>query len=145
MKLSIYSDGSATTADKPGGYAFVILLDGKEIVRDSGYMDKATNNMAEISGAIAGLEWYLTNKNGTNPDLSQVTEVELVSDSQLTLNYANGKYKCKAMHLTPLYIKLRKLYGDAKAKTRWVRGHNGDHYNEICDKLAKAARGSMEE
>ncbi len=144
MKLEIYTDGSATTADKPGGWAFVAVLDGKELVRESGHLPSATNNVAELQAAISGLAWYGNAKNSGSPDVSQVTAVELVADSQLVLKYATGEYRCKAMHLTPLYIKLRKLYGEAKASTRWVRGHAGDHYNEVCDKLAKAARTSME-
>lgn len=141
MILSIYSDGSSDgKTGGIGGYGYVIVLDGKEIARGSGQSTNATNNTEEIRGAIAGLDWYLNAKASGTPDLSSVTEVELVSDSQLCLKYATGEYRCKKPHLTPLYIKLRKLYGEAQAKTRWVRGHSGDQYNEICDKLAKTAR-----
>lgn len=144
MKLEIYCDGSATIATKPGGWAFVVVLDGNEIHRQNGGLQKATNNMAEISAAINGLEWFIAAKNNGSPDLADVKEVELVSDSQLVLRYANGEYGCKAQHLVPLYIKLRNLYNASTATTRWVKGHNGDHYNEICDELAKAARAEQE-
>ena len=29
MKVEVYTDGSATTKDKPGGYGWVIVIDGK--------------------------------------------------------------------------------------------------------------------
>lgn len=137
MKYEVYTDGSATTADKPGGWAFVILRDGTEIHRQSGFLASATNNVAEISAAIEGLQFLRASYLQQNPITD---EVVLVSDSQLVLRYATGQYKCKAVHLVPLYIKLRKGFRDVKASTRWVKGHAGDEFNEICDKLAKAAR-----
>lgn len=141
MKLSIYCDGSSDgKSGGIGGWAFIILLDNKEIARGSGFSINATNNSEEIRAAINGMEWCENAKINKIIDISLITEMELVSDSQLCLGYANGNYKCKAMHLIPLYIKLRKLYSQLNATTRWVKGHSGDNFNEICDKLAKEAR-----
>ena len=131
--ICVYSDGSATSHDLPGGYGVVITMNGEQIVEFNGSLENATNNEAELSGAIAGLQYVVDHL-----DISE--EIVLVSDSQLVLGYANGSYRCKAMHLTPLYIKLRKLYQQLNAETRWVRGHNGEPFNERCDKLAKSAR-----
>lgn len=145
MKISIYCDGSSDgKSGGLGGWGFVILLDGQEIAKGSGQSKNATNNSEELRAAINGMEWYENAKLNNIIDAMSITEVELVSDSQLCLGYANGTYKCKAMHLVPLYIKLRKLYAQVGAKTRWCKGHSGDKYNEICDKLAKEARTSIE-
>ena len=107
-------------------------------------MPKATNNVAELTAAIAGLEYISTNDvPGVHNPAGGVDEeisVCLVSDSKLVLGYATGEYQCKAMHLLPLCLKLRKLYRSFSATTRWVRGHTGDEHNERCDVLAKAAR-----
>ena len=135
MKLEIYADGSGNTLQGTGGYGWVIVRDSLEVARGSGFLPIATNNVAEISAAIKGLEHALT-----LPNFGEYTEVVLVSDSQLVLRYATGEYKCKAFHLVPLYIKLRSLYSQTKATTRWVKGHSGDEFNEICDELAKTAR-----
>lgn len=144
MKIEVYTDGSATVATKPGGWSYVIVVDGKELKHQSGGLALATNNVAEITAAIEGLDEVIRLKNSGSSNIDPNADVELVSDSQLVLKYASGEYRCKAMHLIPLYIKLRGLYGQTNAKTRWVRGHSGDHFNEICDKLAKSARESME-
>ncbi len=134
MKVEVYSDGSGQTMDGPGGYGYVVVVDGVEQHRGSGKIDKASNNVAEITAAIRGLEYV-----ASQPTLA-TGKIELISDSQLVLNYATGKYQCKAYHLVPLYISLRRVFNGLNATTRWVKGHNGDEYNEICDKLAKAAR-----
>jgi ribonuclease HI len=116
MLIEVYSDGSGNTFDSDGGYGWRLVVDGVLFSEGNGYLPRATNNVAEITAAIKGLE------------------------AQLVLGYANGSYKCKALHLSNLYISLRKIYGSLKANARWVRGHNGDEHNEGCDKLAKAAR-----
>lgn len=145
MKIEVYADGSGTVKDAPGGYGFVVCVEGVKVAEGSGYIAKATNNVAEITAAISGLEYVATH------DLPGVetgnkgcgaVEVVLVSDSQLTLRYATGEYQCKKPHLLPLYLKLRKQFNALGATTRWVKGHAGDEHNERCDKLASAARQS---
>lgn len=140
MKVEVYADGSGNTFDSDGGYGWRLVVDGALHSEGSGYLPSATNNVAEITAAIEGLKAataYLANPAIQSQGPHQV---ELVSDSQLVLGYANGAYRCKALHLTQLYIQLRKVYGDVKASTRWVKGHSGDEHNEGCDKLAKQAR-----
>lgn len=135
MNVSIYCDGSATIASLPGGWAFVILVDGVKTAEGSGHLAKATNNIAELTAAISGLEFVQN-----DPRFACATTIELVSDSQLTLRYASGEYQCRKPHLVPFYCKLRQLYIKLKITTRWVKGHAGEEYNERCDELAKAAR-----
>jgi len=137
--INVYSDGSGNTFDSDGGYGYHILLDGVLLEKGSGYVTKATNNTMELQGAISGLE---AAKKYINANQLQDVNVILISDSQLVLGYASGRYQCKAMHLLPLYIELRKLYKELNVETRWVKGHSGDVNNEACDKLAKAARES---
>ena len=139
MKIELYSDGSGNTFDSDGGWGYCMVVDGDIKKRASGYIPKATNNVAELTAAIEGLKYveaYMSAQNITSAD------VELVSDSQLVLGYASDKWKCKAIHLGPLKAELRQLYDRLSAGTRWVKGHSGDTHNEICDELAKNARGT---
>jgi ribonuclease HI len=135
VKCEVYTDGSATTGDKPGGWAFVIIVDGVKFHEGNGHLPKATNNIAELSAAIEGLSYVRS-----EPILCKADEIVLISDSQLVLHFADNTWNCKKFHLVPYVIKLRKLYNTLKATTRWVRGHSGDPNNERCDVLAKAAR-----
>jgi ribonuclease HI len=135
MDIEVYCDGSATTKDLPGGWAVVILVDGVPYREISGHLTKATNNVAEITAGISGLEAVQN-----DPGLLGATAITLVSDSQLVLRYATGEYQCRKYHLVPLYCKLRQLHDKLKIKTRWVKGHSGETHNERCDVLAKSAR-----
>ncbi len=144
MKIEVYSDGSGNTFDSDGGWGYRLIVDGSLHSEGSGYLGKATNNVAEIQAAISGLDAARSLRRSLLhadplllPDSIKVT---IVSDSQLVLGYASGRYQCKALHLTQLYIQLRQLYKELNADFRWVKGHSGDEHNEACDKLAKAAR-----
>ena len=141
-KLEVYCDGSGNTFASDGGYGFRVIDSGKVITEGSGYIPSATNNVAELTAAIEGLKAAKTYINSKVLQPGEEIKVEIVSDSQLTLGYASGKYQCKAQHLTKLYIEIRKLYKELNASVRWVRGHNGDEHNEACDKLAKQGRES---
>lgn len=142
MKVEVYADGSGNTFNSDGGYGWRLVIDGTLHSEGSGYLPSATNNVAEITAAIEGLKAAATYLSSNAVQSQGPHQVELVSDSQLVLGYANGAYRCKALHLTQLYIQLRKVYGDVKASTRWVKGHSGDEHNEGCDRLAKTARES---
>lgn len=138
MLIEIYSDGSATTADKPGGWAYVICVDGVKVAEGSGHLAKATNNVAEITAAVSGLKFV--DNQGYRDGNGGMPKIVLVSDSQLVLRYATGEYQCRKYHLVPYYCALRQIYQKLQAETRWVKGHSGDEQNERCDELAKAAR-----
>lgn len=152
--IEIYSDGSGTTGDLPGGYAFVICVNGVKVAEGSGGLPKASNNVAEVTAAIRGLEYVAsTDISGCTSDAggssdktddgTDRTRIVLISDSQLTLKWGTGEYQCKKWHLIPLVIELRKLIKQLEATTRWVKGHSGQEFNERCDVLAKAARETV--
>jgi len=138
-KIETYSDGSGNTMDGDAGWGFVVVVDGVNIKESSGYLIKGSNNVAELTAAIQGLKYvdaYIQAAQLTSYD------VTLISDSQLVLGYASGLYKCKAIHLGTLNIELKKYYNRLSASGRWVKGHSGDKFNEICDVLAGEARKS---
>ncbi|MGH7974790.1 MAG: ribonuclease HI [bacterium] len=136
MKVEVYSDGSGTTAQTPGGYGFVVVIDGVKMYEGSGHLENATNNDCELQGAIEGLNSI----NEVVGYLEPKTEVVLVSDSEIILGWADGTNAFRQEEKIDKYYALRNLMATFKAKTRWVPGHTGDEHNEQCDKLANAAR-----
>ena len=140
MKIELYADGSGNTFDSDGGYGWRMVVDGDIRAEGNGYLSKATNNVAEITAAIEGLLYVKRYVGLPQIQSAGPHEITLVCDSQLVLGYANGAYKCKALHLTQLFISLKKVFTEVGATTRWVKSHSGDEHNEACDKLAKAAR-----
>jgi ribonuclease HI len=134
-QVEVWSDGSATTAENPGGWAFVVVVDGVKVYEASGGLQSCTNNVAELTAALEGLKHATANY--------PQDDITLISDSMLVLNYTNGKWQCKKLHLAMLHANLRKLYTTFKVSTRWIRGHTGVEHNERCDQLAKAERAKL--
>lgn len=143
MKIEVYSDGSATVATKPGGYGWVLVIDGKKITEGNGYMEKASNNDAELEAAIQGLAMVLKMRiEGKIPIGAH--EVYLVSDSQIVLGWVDGTYRFKQRNKRHKFEQLQHVVKKLNVKTRWVQGHSGDEHNERCDKLANLARKQLE-
>lgn len=135
MKIEVYSDGSGTTKTTPGGYGFVVVVDGVAQYEGSGHLELATNNDCELQGAIEGLDSL-----HYHFEPEEKIEVWLVSDSEIVLGWASGERAFRQEEKILKYQQLKNLMGEFKAKTRWVPGHAGEEHNERCDKLANAAR-----
>lgn len=134
--ISIYSDGSSGGDSKGAiGWGYIVT-DWEDILgAGSGGELTGTNNAAELSGAIAGLRFVV------EKELHHGNIVEIVSDSTYTLGLASGEFDPQKN--VELAAEIRKLTILTKARTRWIKGHSGDAFNDKADQLAKAARDKM--
>lgn len=137
----VHTDGSclennANTGGGPGGIGCVIVHNGIEIQRSLGFY-KTTNNRMEMMAIVYMLE-----------ELQEPTEVEIFTDSEYTINCVTKWYwgwvakkwitgSGKPVQNKDLVIRIRALMGYHDVKFNKVKGHSGDYYNELCDKLAK--------
>ena len=114
-----------------GAYAYVILQDGKLKHKFSKKIEHETNNRAEIKAILYGVQ--------SIPDNS---EVEVFSDSQYALGVLSGRYKAKKN--PDLVSKYKKVVAEKNISVsyNWVRGHNGNKWNELCDQLCNEAAGA---
>ena len=129
--LSIFCDGSShSRGGLPGGWAFIVVQDDVAVVTRTGGAKSTTNNLMELRAALLGLREVIA--------LGRTGAVELVSDSRFTLDIANGS-SLPAKHVAEARA-LREAALVVGAKTRWVRGHSGDRWNEVVDALAHEAK-----
>ena len=139
--LVIYTDGGCSGNPGPGGWGTVII-DGTNITKLSGGEKQTTNNRMELSAAINALDAVVKNTGWRN------RHVEVYSDSQYVKNgitswiknwKKNGwKTAAKKPVLNQdLWIALDTLYNQLDIEWKWVKGHAGVEYNEICDQLCK--------
>jgi ribonuclease HI len=150
--ILLYADGACKKNGQKnsiGGWGFVLIWDNltKECHR-AGFENHTTNNRMEIKSVLWGLEeikirWGNLKKGN----------VLVMSDSQYTINGASswmygwqrlGWRKRKKENKNPLLnIDLWKQMFDICKEINptflWIRGHTGNHYNELCDNLADTA------
>ena len=138
-EVTIYTDGSAKGNPGKGGYG-TILISGQNLKQLSqGYL-LTTNNRMELLAVITGLE-----------ALNQKCKVNVYSDSKYVVdsvekgwvfNWQKKGFTSKKN--TDLWKRFLTVYSKHKVKLHWIKGHAGNKYNEICDRLAvKAAEGNQ--
>lgn len=161
MPIHIYTDGASTPQKKdsgiptPGGWAFVVTDDPKStnvLHEENGFANGTTNNRMELSAVINALEYaYITYTQAKK--LIIYTDSKYVSDSIYTGCLENWRHNnwvksdgepTKNADLWELMWKILKRYKFRKIDVDilWVRGHNGNYFNERCDKLAVEAKHS---
>lgn len=134
--MTAYTDGAASGNPGPGGYG-VVLEAGKHRRELWGGYRRTTNNRMELLAVITALEALK----------SPGTEVLVVSDSKYVIDAVQQGWvfgwekKGFAKKKNPdLWQRFLAIYRQHRVSFQWVRGHNGHPQNELCDRLAVAAR-----
>lgn len=137
--VEIYTDGACSGNPGVGGWASVLLYEQhkKELY---GNDKETTNNRMELTAVIEALK-----------ALKRPCNVTLYSDSKYVVDSINKDwvYKWEANNWiksdrkpalnTDLWKELLTLLEVHRVKFVWVKGHNGNEYNERCDELAVKA------
>lgn len=138
-KIIIYTDGACSGNPGPGGWATVLIYNGKE-KEISGGNKNTTNNIMEITAVIEGLK-----------ALKYPCEVELYSDSAYVVNTFTQGWIFNWMQKgwktasgdsvknKELWQELYSLTKIHKVTFNKVKGHADNHYNNRCDELARDA------
>ena len=101
MKVRLFTDGGARGNPGPAASAYVLETnDGTVLAANGEAIGVATNNVAEYRALTAGLAKAL--------ELG-VSEVEVVSDSELLVKQMRGEYKVKNAALIDLSLEATRL------------------------------------
>ena len=135
MEVTIYTDGAATGNPGPGGFG-TVLLSGKHKKELSGGFRKTTNNRMELLAVIEGIKAMKT----PGMNITVYSDSKYVVDS-VEKGWVFGWVKkgFKGKKNADLWRRFLEVYANHTVKFVWVKGHAGNHYNEICDQLAVAA------
>lgn len=129
--FNIYTDGACNNLKEPhwGGWAYIITEGGAIVHDESGAEKHTTNNRMELTAIINSFT-----------ELPKRSEVHIYTDSQycITVLKGNKKQYPKNMDLIKAF---RQIVADGEHDVRfhWVKGHNGNSFNEFADKLANGA------
>lgn len=130
---TMHIDGAARGNPGPAAYAVVLERPGHPDVEAADTIGTATNNVAEYTALLRGLE--LAAELG-------VKSLAVFSDSELMVKQMNGEYRVKNADLLPLYEeakRLRKLVG-AVTLTH-IRREKNARADALGNKALDAKRG----
>jgi probable phosphoglycerate mutase len=128
VKARLSTDGGARGNPGPAAYGYVLEAEDGHVLDARGEaIGTATNNVAEYRGLVAGMR--------KAAELA-VTELEVVSDSELLVKQMRGEYRVKNEALRALWEEAADLERrfDRVRYTAVRRAHN-----ELADRLVNEA------
>ncbi len=135
--IEIYIDGSSKGNPGPGGAG--IVIQDKATQETIGIhripLGYVTNNQAEFLSLKHALMELKNQRLSSDP-------VNIFTDSQLVVGIFSQDWKARAN--LELVMEIRDLLqGFPQLTFAYVRGHNGNHGNELADSLAQEAADSQ--
>ena len=131
--VEIYTDGACSGNPGPGGWA-AILKYGEHVKQIQGGNPRTTNNRMELTAVRQGLA-----------ALKESCDVRVFTDSKYIVDAINKNWlekwartDFKKKKNEDLWVDLIALMEIHNVEFVWIKGHDGDYYNERCDRLAKA-------
>ncbi|HZB20819.1 MAG TPA: histidine phosphatase family protein, partial [Blastococcus sp.] len=129
-RFIVEADGGSRGNPGPAGYGALVrdAETGRVLAERAASVGRATNNVAEYGGLVAGLQAAL--------DLDPAASVEVRMDSKLVVEQMSGRWKIKHPDMQQLALQAQKLARQLGAvRYTWVpRAQNG-----AADALANSA------
>ncbi len=142
-QVKIYTDGGCRGNPGKGGWGAVLFYDehSKEI---SGYAANTTNNQMELTAVIEALRLLKF-----SCDVIVLTDSKYVCDGVVKWlpNWKQKNWRTaanKPVKNVQLWQQLDVLLSKHSVRWEWLKGHNGDTYNERADWLANQAMDAKE-
>jgi ribonuclease H / adenosylcobalamin/alpha-ribazole phosphatase len=133
MKVVIEADGGSRGNPGPAGYGAVVWTATRSAVlaENKQAIGRATNNVAEYSGLIAGLEEAA--KLGAS-------EVDVRMDSKLVVEQMSGRWKVKHPDIAPLHEKATSIAERFDRVTyTWIPRVKNSHADRLANEAMDAA------
>lgn len=137
LDMDIYTDGACSGNPGPGGWAAVLLWNGCER-GICGRKYATTNNEMELTALYEALK--LINNNGMH--------LRIYTDSKYVCECISKKWvfswiKTGQIRKRPnaeLWLNVVEQLNRFTYTFHWVKGHAGNKYNEMCDRMAVQQR-----
>lgn len=138
-RTRVYTDGACSGNPGPGGWAWIVP-DGSFA---AGGEDPSTNQRMELTAVIEAVR-------------ALDGPLEIISDSTYVVNCFRDRWwegwlkrgwvnsQRKPVANRDLWEPLIGMYRERDLVFRWVKAHDGDHWNELADRLAVEAASTQE-
>ncbi|HUD04841.1 MAG TPA: ribonuclease HI family protein [Patescibacteria group bacterium] len=136
-KITVFTDGGAR--GNPGPAALGVYIQdesGKTLASIGKVIGQATNNVAEYSAIVEGLNWLLLNKQKLN-----IQSVNFFMDSQLACSQLNGVYKVKNARIRDFVFEIRQK--EAELGVSITYAHVRREQNTKADSMVNQALDNL--
>ena len=134
-EITIYTDGASSGNPGPGGFGVVLKYGRHRLEKSQGFR-LTTNNRMELLAVITGLE--ALKKTGSN--VVVFTDSKYVADAVAKGWVFQWESKGFRKKKNPdLWKRFLNIYRKHKVRFVWIKGHNDDAENELCERMAVEA------
>lgn len=131
-----YVDGSYNINTKEYAYGAVLITGGREQTFSKKFPCDSLSSMRNVAGEIKGASFAMEYSREQG-----FSEIAIYYDYTGIENWALENWKAN-LEGTKSYVRLYKeISKSLSVSFRKVKGHSGDKYNDLADKLAKEALG----
>ncbi len=146
--IEIYTDGGCSGNPGPGGWAYVIITGDGIQIANSGHEQFTTNNKMELTAVIQALKSLSINPSRTSLKLVVHTDSKYVKNgiTGWIHTWMRNGWKTaakKSVKNKEFWIELQQLSATLSIEWKWVPGHAGVEFNELCDKLVQKEIASI--
>jgi len=137
-RLIVEADGGSRGNPGPAASGTVVrdADTGQVLAELADFLDVATNNVAEYSGAIAGLRYA--------HDLDPSADVEVRLDSKLVVEQMSGRWQIKHPGMRDLARAARAAFDPGRVSYTWVPRERNRHADALVNEMIDAALGRGE-
>ena len=133
MRVLVEADGGSRGNPGPAGYGAVVLdaVTGEVLAERAAGIGRATNNVAEYQGLIAGLTAALE---------VGADEVEVRMDSKLVVEQMSGRWQVKHPDMKPLAREAATLIARLpRVRFTWIPRESNKHADRLANEAMDAA------
>lgn len=130
--FNLYSDGSYDKKTGKASYGFVIVDSLNQVIYEGKGFAKS-NDLWNVSGEISGVLYGLV----TAIEL-KLKVINVYVDYEGLIAWPSGKWKTKKSETIEYVEAIKELSKQIEINFVKVKGHSGNYFNEMVDKLAKS-------
>jgi ribonuclease HI len=140
VTITIYTDGASKGNPGPGGYGTILMSGEHRKELSAGYI-LTTNNRMELLAVIVGLEALKIAPCNVTIYSDSKYVVDAI-EKQWIQSWCRSNFKNKKNK--DLWLRYLNVAQKHNIKFVWIKGHDGNIFNERCDRLAVQATESSD-
>ena len=137
--LEIYCDGSAWPTNPGHGTCAFVIIKGNKKLHEKVFSSKdATNNIMEMTAVIKALEYVAANYKEHRVYIYTDSQYVQMGMSNWITNWKKRNWRTannKPVSNKELWLQIDNLCNKVVTHFQWIRGHNGNRWNEYVDHL----------
>jgi probable phosphoglycerate mutase len=133
-RFVVEADGGSRGNPGPAGYGAVVCDadTGGVLVETAEYIGRATNNVAEYRGLLAGLR--------AAHQLDPTAEVSVRMDSKLVVEQMSGRWKIKHPDMRPLAAEAQSIFPAGAVTYEWIPRAKNKHADRLANEAMDAGK-----